>query len=94
MTLREIFNGVLNLFNNFFNAIIDFFNAIIDFDLTYIIASAAVLFYLWMIFKVSKGMILDFKNKKWNIYQYIGLVFCYLIMVGVFILAVAAYFWD
>ena len=87
MTLREIFNGIKNLFNYSLNNILDF-------DLTPIFILLVGGFMLAFTGHMTMGMIDSFKEKKWNIYQKIGLLICYLIVVCTFALAIILFLVD
>ena len=81
MTLREIFNGIINFISNLFNKILDF-------DLTGLLTFLGFLIYIfyiiWLIRKASKYMEKNF-NKSSTIKK-IGHVFNCVLMIFVLII--------
>ena len=76
MTLREIFNGILNFFGNTFNKILDF-------DLTNTFLIFGILFYIcFCTWFIMKGIFFIQGNfKKWNIYKKVGHISAYIIVI-------------
>ena len=89
MTLRNIFNGIIDFLSQFFNAIIDF-------DLTNIFIGVFILgfliFYPWLIYKATIDMKQNFK--KWTILKKIMWPFLIVIIVLTYILPITLYLMD
>ena len=81
MTLREIFNGIINFISNLFNKILDF-------DLTNTLLILFLIFYIvffvGMVRKSSKFLGTNFKNS--NIIKKVGLILTYVFLIFVLVM--------